>query len=184
MLRRRRRLLRRLAAAAAAAAAACCCCCCRSRCRPHLPARRHLPAADGDDIPELLPDVASLAKMAGVTPQLLANMDELGWKSLTPTQMQSIPALLAGRDVLSCAPTGSGKTGAFAIPLLAKLLADPNPPRGGDGGKLTRAIILAPTRELASQIAREIRRLASKTGACLLLGGLQLPSAAVPAAAR
>jgi ATP-dependent RNA helicase DDX52/ROK1 len=85
----------------------------------------------------------------------------MGWTTLTDTQMQSIPTLLDDRDVLSCAPTGSGKTGAFAIPLLVRLMR--GEPRPGTESS-PRAIILAPTRELAAQIARETARLAKDTG--------------------
>jgi len=73
------------------------------------------------------------------------------WKEPTAIQMQSIPALLEGRDVLAAAPTGSGKTAAFSIPLLSKLQA---PSKDG-----IRALVLAPTRELAAQIQREMLRL-------------------------
>ena len=115
----------------------------------------------GADVPSLLPDLASLAALPGCPSQLLANMAALGWTDLTDTQMQSIPALLDDRDILSCAPTGSGKTGAFAIPLIVRLLR--NEPRAGTE-RSPRAVILAPTRELAAQIARETARLAKNTG--------------------
>jgi ATP-dependent helicase YprA (DUF1998 family) len=115
----------------------------------------------GAEAPSLLPDIAALAAVPGCPEQLLANIAALGWTSLTNTQMQSIPTLLDDRDVLSCAPTGSGKTGAFAIPLLIRLLRKPARP-GAD--RSPRAVILAPTRELATQIARETARLAKDTG--------------------
>ncbi|RMF70769.1 MAG: DEAD/DEAH box helicase [Acidobacteria bacterium] len=79
-----------------------------------------------------------------------------GWTAPRPIQAQAIPALLAGRDVLGLAPTGTGKTAAFAIPMIERLLG------GRRGG--TRALVVAPTRELATQIAAEIRRLAVETG--------------------
>jgi ATP-dependent RNA helicase RhlE len=67
----------------------------------------------------------------------------------TPIQTQAIPLLLAGHDLLGSAQTGSGKTAAFALPILQRLAQDTKrPPRGG-----TRALVLAPTRELAAQIA-------------------------------
>ncbi len=68
------------------------------------------------------------------------------YKEPTPVQMQAIPCILQGRDTLVAAPTGSGKTAAFLIPLLALLEA---PKKGG-----VRAIVVAPTRELAQQIYR------------------------------
>ena len=115
----------------------------------------------GAEAPAILPDLAALASVPGCPQQLIENIGALGWTSLTETQMQSIPTLLDDRDVLSCAPTGSGKTGAFAIPLLVRLLRGAARP-GADASP--RAIILAPTRELATQIARETARLAKDTG--------------------
>src|SRR4051812_42214070 len=66
----------------------------------------------------------------------------------TPIQAQSIPHLLQGRDLLGCAQTGTGKTAAFALPILQRLNAN----RKNPGPKAMRALILTPTRELASQI--------------------------------
>ena len=74
---------------------------------------------------------------------------EEGYTNPTPIQAQSIPMLLAGRDVLGMAQTGTGKTAAFALPLLHRLATAPRPaPKGG-----ARVLVLAPTRELVSQIA-------------------------------
>ena len=89
-------------------------------------------------------------------------MHEIAWREPTAIQMQSIPTLLAGRDVLAAAPTGSGKTASYAIPMLSKLQA----PRK-DG---IRALVLAPTRELAAQIHREVLRLCNgrKFRVCML----------------
>eukprot|EP01043_Picozoa_sp_COSAG02_P009099 COSAG02_NODE_304_length_25204_cov_11.025095_5_plen_287_part_00 len=115
----------------------------------------------GADAPSILPDLAALAAVPGCPQQLIDNIAAMGWTTLTDTQMQSIPTLLDDRDVLSCAPTGSGKTGAFAIPLLLRLMR--GKPRPGTESS-PRAIILAPTRELATQIARETARLAKDTG--------------------
>jgi len=71
----------------------------------------------------------------------------------TPIQAQAIPLLLAGKDLLGIAQTGTGKTAAFALPILQRLSADPaRPPRGG-----VRALILTPTRELAVQILESFR---------------------------
>ncbi|MGI4954221.1 MAG: DEAD/DEAH box helicase, partial [Janthinobacterium lividum] len=71
----------------------------------------------------------------------------------TPIQAQAIPHVMAGRDVLGIAQTGTGKTAAFALPILHRLLANPRqPPRRG-----CRVLVLSPTRELASQIAESFR---------------------------
>ena len=71
-----------------------------------------------------------------------------GYATPTPIQAQAIPLLLAGRDLLGCAQTGTGKTAAFAIPILTRLAGSPR----REGLRGPRALILAPTRELASQI--------------------------------
>jgi ATP-dependent RNA helicase RhlE len=84
-----------------------------------------------------------------LAPFLLQALAEEGYTSPTPIQAQSIPMLLLGRDVLGMAQTGTGKTAAFALPLLHRLAANPRPaPKGG-----ARVLVLAPTRELVSQIA-------------------------------
>ncbi len=84
-----------------------------------------------------------------LAPFLLRALAEEGYSSPTPIQAQSIPMLLQGRDMLGMAQTGTGKTAAFALPLLHRLAEDPRPaPKGG-----ARVLVLAPTRELVSQIA-------------------------------
>jgi len=84
-----------------------------------------------------------------LAPFLLQALTEEGYVSPTPIQAQSIPLLLQGRDMLGMAQTGTGKTAAFALPLLHRLAANPRPaPKGG-----ARVLVLAPTRELVSQIA-------------------------------
>jgi ATP-independent RNA helicase DbpA len=84
-------------------------------------------------------------------PAQLANLERLGYREMTAIQAVALPIALAGKDVIGQAKTGSGKTAAFALPLLTRL----NPRDFG-----TQALILCPTRELASQVADEIRRLA------------------------
>ncbi|HWZ58693.1 MAG TPA: DEAD/DEAH box helicase [Gemmatimonadaceae bacterium] len=91
----------------------------------------------------------------GLHPDLLRGLKELGFARPTPIQEQSIPPAVAGRDVLACAMTGSGKTAAFLLPILNRLIAKP---RG-----TTRALVLTPTRELAAQIDTHLRELAEHT---------------------
>ena len=81
---------------------------------------------------------------------LLQVVKELGFEKLTPIQAQSIPLLLAGKDLVGQAKTGSGKTAAFTLPILEKI----NLSR-----KRLQALVLCPTRELCTQVAREIRKL-------------------------
>ncbi|TLY52730.1 MAG: ATP-dependent RNA helicase DbpA [Gammaproteobacteria bacterium] len=87
-----------------------------------------------------------------LAPPLLKALTALDYATMTPVQAQSLPAMLAGRDLIAQAPTGSGKTVAFGLGLLQRL--DPTLLK-------VQALVLCPTRELADQVAREIRRLAS-----------------------
>lgn len=90
---------------------------------------------------------ASLA----LKPELLANLKTLGFEAMTPIQAESLPAILAGKDVIAQGQTGSGKTAAFGLGLLNKL----------DVKRFRiQSLVLCPTRELADQVAKEIRRLA------------------------
>jgi ATP-independent RNA helicase DbpA len=86
-----------------------------------------------------------------LAPATLANLAQLGYVDMTPIQAASLPIALAGQDLIAQAKTGSGKTAAFALALLARL----------DVRRLgVQAMVLCPTRELADQVTREIRRLA------------------------
>lgn len=82
---------------------------------------------------------------------------KLGWRRPTPVQKATIPAALAGRDVLVAAPTGSGKTAAYAVPL-ANQLCQAETARGHTFSDGATALVLVPTRELASQVAGQIRK--------------------------
>ncbi|HEX7777496.1 MAG TPA: DEAD/DEAH box helicase [Parvibaculum sp.] len=89
----------------------------------------------------------------GVAEPLCRALSAEGYETPTPIQTRAIPALLEGRDLLGLAQTGTGKTAAFALPILQKLLAG----EGRRAPKSARALILAPTRELAIQIADSLR---------------------------
>jgi len=117
--------------------------------------------------------------LAGST--LLDNINLCKFASPTPIQKYSIPTVLANRDLMACAQTGSGKTGAFLIPTVEMLLRNlndaPPPGRGGSRQKfLPRALILAPTRELAQQIHMQARKLMYRTGmrAVCIYGGADI----------
>jgi ATP-dependent RNA helicase RhlE len=99
-------------------------------------------------------------------PNLLRAVEELGFTKPTPIQQQSIGPALEGRDVLACAQTGSGKTAAFALPILQRL-------QGGPKGRV-RALVLTPTRELAAQVHEHFTALAKYTGlrAAAVFGGV------------
>ena len=93
------------------------------------------------------PDFASLS----LPPHVLANLTQLGYLSMTPIQAASLPPALLGKDIIAQAKTGSGKTAAFALALLANLNVR---------HFAVQAMVLCPTRELADQVTTEIRRLA------------------------
>ena len=101
-----------------------------------------------------------------IDPALLRAVADMGFSEPTPIQRDGIPPALAGRDILACAMTGSGKTAAFLLPVMNRLLAGP---RG-----TTRALVLAPTRELAAQIVEHFEDLARHTWlrAAAVFGGV------------
>jgi ATP-dependent RNA helicase DeaD len=98
----------------------------------------------------------------GLDPRLLDALHGLGYEEPTPVQREAIPPMLAGRDVLGQAATGTGKTAAFALPLLH--LVTPDAP----ARERTVALILVPTRELAMQVAEAVNRYGKALGVCAL----------------
>ncbi|QJF50987.1 DEAD/DEAH box helicase [Roseobacter ponti] len=97
--------------------------------------------------------------MMGLPQQLVDRLNEMGLKDPTPIQKQAIPHALNGRDVMGLAQTGTGKTAAFGVPLVAQMLEMPGRP----APKSVRGLVLAPTRELATQISVNLRGFAEKT---------------------
>ena len=91
----------------------------------------------------------------GLHPSLLKGLKDLGFARPTPIQADAIPPAMAGKDLLACAATGSGKTAAFLLPILHHLI----PKSRGT----TRALVLSPTRELAAQIQQDLDDLAVHT---------------------
>jgi len=89
----------------------------------------------------------------GLSAELLRAVTEQGYTEPTPVQRQAIPVILAGRDILAGAQTGTGKTAGFTLPLLQRLSSTPH----GDGRRRVRALILTPTRELAAQVEESVR---------------------------
>jgi ATP-dependent RNA helicase RhlE len=102
----------------------------------------------------------------GMQPVLLANLARKGFVQPSPIQDQAIPLGMAGRDVIGLANTGTGKTVAFAVPVLHRLMENPN----------SKALVIAPTRELAQQIEEEFKAVAKGTGlfGALLIGGANM----------
>ncbi|HTN40136.1 MAG TPA: DEAD/DEAH box helicase, partial [Asticcacaulis sp.] len=96
----------------------------------------------------------------GLASTLLIQLEKAGYTTPTPIQAQAIPYLLDGHDLLGIAQTGTGKTAAFALPILQKLLAERKMPVP----RQTRVLVLSPTRELASQIADSFAQYSRGTG--------------------
>jgi superfamily II DNA/RNA helicase len=103
----------------------------------------------------------------GLSPELLRAVSDAGYTTPTPIQQQAIPFVTAGRDVLGCAQTGTGKTASFALPMIDKMTA------GRARARMPRSLILEPTRELATQVevAFEVYGKHHKLTTALLIGG-------------
>ncbi|HXU34501.1 MAG TPA: DEAD/DEAH box helicase [Thermoanaerobaculia bacterium] len=104
----------------------------------------------------------------GLHPTLLAGVRDMGYDQPTPIQLDAIPPAMAGRDLLACAMTGSGKTAAFVLPTLHRLL--------GKSRGVTRVLVLTPTRELAAQIEENTRALGAHTNlkSAAVFGGVAM----------
>ena len=111
----------------------------------------------------------------GLAEPLVRALEAKGYTEPTPIQVQAIPHVLAGNDVLGGAQTGTGKTAAFSLPLLHKMLPHENasmsPPRHP-----VRPLVIAPTRELADQVADNIKGYAahSKLRCAVVFGGVDM----------
>src|SRR5215207_2223783 len=108
--------------------------------------------------PDQTPGFAAL----GLDPRLVDALTALGYEEPTPVQREAIPPLLAGRDVLGQAATGTGKTAAFALPLLHLVTPD------AEARSRTAALVLVPTRELAMQVAEAVHKYGKALGVCAL----------------
>jgi len=113
----------------------------------------------------------------GLIDPLLEALEQVGYKAPTEIQSEALPHALQGRDIIGVASTGSGKTAAFALPILQKLWEDP---------KGLFACVLAPTRELAYQISEQFESLGSAMGArcAVIIGGMDMPTQAIALARR
>jgi superfamily II DNA/RNA helicase len=100
---------------------------------------------------------------------------EMGYESMTPIQAQAIPVVLAGRDVMGAAQTGTGKTAAFALPLLQRLLKHENASTS-PARHPVRALVLLPTRELADQVAQQVKLYSKYTNlrSAVVFGGMDM----------
>src|SRR5664279_3927455 len=133
-----------------------------------------------DLTPDLIPEVsAETLPMAFAQLQLAAPLAravaEMGYESMTPIQAQAIPVVLQGRDVMGAAQTGTGKTAAFALPLLQRLLKHENSSTS-PARHPVRALVLLPTRELADQVAQQVKLYAKYTNlrSAVVFGGMDM----------
>lgn len=116
-------------------------------------------------------------KSLGLIDPLLEALNQVGYKKPTDIQIEALPHALEGRDIIGIASTGSGKTAAFALPILQKLWEDP---------KGLFACVLAPTRELAYQISEQFEALGSAMGVrcAVVIGGMDMPTQQIMLAKR
>ena len=104
----------------------------------------------------------------GFIPEILKALDDVGYTTPTPIQAEAIPAALEGRDVLGIAQTGTGKTGAFTLPIMQRMA------KGRARARMPRCLIVCPTRELAAQVAENVEQYGKylKISMALLIGGV------------
>jgi ATP-dependent RNA helicase RhlE len=119
--------------------------------------------------------VAPLFNTLPLDAKLLRAVAESGYTAMTPIQAKAIPIVLAGRDVMGAAQTGTGKTAAFTLPLLQKMLRHENPSMS-PARHPVRALVLAPTRELADQVANNVKTYAKHTQlrSMVVFGGIDM----------
>src|SRR5258705_13012390 len=105
----------------------------------------------------------------GLAPDIVTSVTTLGYEEPTPVQRETIPMMLSGRDLLAQAATGTGKTAAFALPMLQRI-AESNPGRPSTGLRAGRTggLVLVPTRELSMQVAEAIHKYAKGLGVTVL----------------
>jgi ATP-dependent RNA helicase RhlE len=108
----------------------------------------------------------------GLSQPILRSLDAAGYQSPTPIQAQAIPQVLSGRDIIGCAQTGTGKTAAFALPILDRLVNSPKP----SGKPKIQVLVLSPTRELAAQIGASFEAYSRHTSlrAAVVFGGVSV----------
>ncbi len=124
--------------------------------------------------PDAAPDLSAFSQLNLAEP-LSRAVAELGYESMTPIQAKAIPLVIQGRDVMGAAQTGTGKTAAFALPLLHRLLKHENSSTS-PARHPVRALVLLPTRELADQVAQAIKAYAKHTQirTTVVFGGMDM----------
>ena len=131
------------------------------------------------DIPQKTTQTGSDKKFEdfGLSPDILKALDDLGYVSPTPIQVQAIPLVLEGKDVMGAAQTGTGKTAGYSLPMLQSLLFSANTSMS-PARHPVRALILVPTRELADQVFEDVKRYAKYTPvkSAVVFGGVDISS--------
>ncbi|KAI4220028.1 MAG: hypothetical protein L6R36_007911 [Xanthoria steineri] len=127
---------------------------------------------DEEDSSATVKNTAATFQDLGVIDSLCDACTKLGYQTPTPIQKESIPLALQGRDIIGLAETGSGKTAAYALPILQALMEKPQSLFG---------LVMAPTRELADQISKSIEALGSliNVRSCVIVGGMDMVSQAI-----
>jgi superfamily II DNA/RNA helicase len=125
--------------------------------------------------PEVAPPAPARFDTLALDPKLLRAVADSGYLVMTPIQAKAIPIVLAGRDVMGAAQTGTGKTAAFSLPLLQKMLKHENASMS-PARHPVRALVLAPTRELADQVANSVKTYSkhTKLRATVVFGGIDM----------
>jgi ATP-dependent RNA helicase RhlE len=125
--------------------------------------------------PETTPVEPSRFDTLALDPKLLKAVADSGYLSMTPIQAKAIPYVLDGRDVMGAAQTGTGKTAAFTLPLLQKMMKHENPSTS-PARHPVRALVLTPTRELAVQVAENVAKYAKQTQlrSLVVFGGVDM----------
>jgi ATP-dependent RNA helicase RhlE len=125
---------------------------------------------------ELTADTAPMAfAQLQLSDPLARAVAEMGYATMTPIQAQAIPVVLQGRDVMGAAQTGTGKTAAFALPLLQRMLKHENASTS-PARHPVRALVLLPTRELADQVAEQVKLYGKYTNlrSAVVFGGIDM----------
>lgn len=110
-----------------------------------------------------VPDPITSFENSGLRPLLLENVKKSGYTKPTPIQKYAIPIISNGRDLMGCAQTGSGKTAAFLLPIIDKLMEEQSSPITEGYTAQPNVVIISPTRELAIQIYDQARKFAYNT---------------------
>ena len=112
----------------------------------------------------------------GLSAEIQRAVSEKGYHTPTPIQAQAIPSILEGRDLMGGAQTGTGKTAGFTLPILQRLLSDNLPASRNKGQRTIRALVLTPTRELASQVHDNVREYGKYTPlrSAVVFGGVKI----------